>query len=70
MKLVQHEPFQSTQKAIEEGVDIISNRFVLEFNDNRMHVRDTDIGRELIGQIDELKKLLCAYRLGLIDEKH
>jgi fructose-1,6-bisphosphatase-3 len=70
LQLVQHEPFQSTQKAIEEGVDIISNRFVLEFNDNRMHVRDTDIGHELTGQIEDLKKLLCAYRLGLIDEKH
>ena len=70
LQLVQHEPFQSTQKAIEEGVDIISNRFVLEFNDNRMHVRDTDIGRELTGQIEDLKKLLCAYRLGLIEEKH
>ena len=70
LQLVQQEPFKSTQKAIEEGVDIISNRFVLEFNDNRMHVRDTDIGRELTGQIEDLKKLLCAYRLGLIEEKH
>ena len=69
LQLVQHEPFQSTQKAIEEGVDIISNRFVLEFTNDRMRVRDTDIGKELIGQIDELKKLLCAYRMGLIKEK-
>ncbi len=69
LQLVQHEPFQSTQKAIEEGVDIISNRFVLEFTNDRVKVRDTDIGRELIGQIQDLKKLLCAYRSGLIKEK-
>lgn len=69
LQLVQHEPFQSTQKAIEEGVDIISNRFVLEFNNDRMRVRDTDIGKELESQINELKKLLCAYRMGLIKEK-
>ena len=69
LQLVQHEPFQSTQKAIEEGVDIISNRFVLEFNNDRMRVRDTDIGAELISQIDDLKNLLCAYRSGLIQEK-
>lgn len=69
LQLVQHEPFQSTQKAIEEGVDIISNRFVLEFTNDRVKVRDTDIGRELIGQIEDLKKLLCAYRSGLIKEK-
>ncbi len=69
LQLVQHEPFQSTKKAIEEGVDIISNRFVLEFTNDRMRVRDTDIGKELISQIEELKKLLCAYRMGLIKEK-
>ena len=69
LQLVQHEPFQSKQKAIEEGVDIISNRSVLEFTDNRMRVRDTDIGKELIGQIEDLKALLCAYRSGLIKEK-
>lgn len=69
LQLVQHEPFQSTQKAIEEGMDIISNRFVLEFNNDRKRVRDTDIGKELESQIDELKKLLCAYRMGLIKEK-
>lgn len=69
LQLVQHEPFQSTQKAIEEGVDIISNRFVLEFSNDRMRVRDTDIGAELTEQIEDLKNLLCAYRKGLIQEK-
>ncbi len=68
LQLVQHEPFQSTQKAIEEGVDIISNHFILEFSSQRMRVRDTDVGMELIGQISDLKKLLCAYRTGLIKE--
>ena len=69
LQLVQHEPFQSTQKAIEEGVDIISNHFILEFSSQRMHVRDTDIGAELIEQIGDLKKLLYAYRSGLIKER-
>lgn len=69
LQLVQHEPFQSTQKAIEEGVDIISNHFILEFNSQRMRVRDTDIGTELIEQIGDLKKLLYAYRSGLIKER-
>ena len=36
MQLVQHEPFQSRQKAIEEGLDIKSTNFVLEFNSQRM----------------------------------
>ena len=32
-------------------------------------VRDTDIGKELITQIQDLKKLLVAYRNGYIKEK-
>jgi len=48
MQLVQHEPFQSRQKAIEEGLDIKSTNFVLEFNSQRMMVKDTDKGKELL----------------------
>ena len=32
-------------------------------------VKDTDKGRELITQINDLKKLLVAYRNGLIKER-
>ena len=32
-------------------------------------VKDTDKGRELVTQINDLKKLLLAYRMGLIKEK-
>lgn len=66
MQLVQHEPFQSRQKAIEEGLDIKSTTFVVEFNSQRMMVKDTDKGKELVTQIQDLKKLLVAYRIGLI----
>ena len=69
LQLVQHDPFQSTQKAIEEGQDIKSTTFVIEFNSQRMMVKDTDKGKELVTQILDLKKLLVAYRIGLIKEK-
>ena len=68
LQLVQHEPFQSRQKAIEEGLDIKSTTFLVEFNSQRMMVKDTDKGRELRTQIEDLKKLLVAYRTGLIKE--
>ncbi|KAB5100376.1 fructose-1,6-bisphosphatase, partial [Bacteroides thetaiotaomicron] len=42
---------------------------VLEFNSQRMMVKDTDKGKELVTQIQDLKKLLVAYRIGLIKEK-
>ncbi|MEF9985612.1 MAG: fructose-1,6-bisphosphatase [Bacteroidales bacterium] len=66
LKLVQHEPFESKQKAIEKGIDIISETKVLEFVEKRKLVRDTDIGKELQGQIDDLKQLLIAYRSGIV----
>ena len=68
-QLVQHEPFTSTQKAIEEGQDIKSTIQVVEMSMNRMRVKDTDKGRELKIQIKDLKKLLVAYRTGAIKEK-
>ena len=68
LQLVQHEPFLSRQKAIEEGLDIKSTTFLVEFNSQRMMVKDTDKGRELRTQIEDMKKLLQAYRTGLIKE--
>ena len=68
-QLVQHEPFTSMQKAIEEGQDIKSSTQIVELSSQRMMVKDTDKGRELVTQINDLKKLLVAYRMGLIKEK-
>ncbi len=68
MQLVQHEPFESTQKAIEEGVDILSTRVVVERISNRIKVKDTNIGCDLIRQRTDLRELLLAYRTGQIKE--
>jgi fructose-1,6-bisphosphatase class 3 len=57
------------QKAIEEGQDIKSSTQIVEMSTQRMMVKDTDKGRELVTQINDLKKLLMAYRTGLIKEK-
>ena len=69
LSLVSHEPFESTQKAIEEEKDILSTRVILETEVERMRVADTDIGKELKLQIEDLEKLLNAYRTGLIKEQ-
>ena len=68
-QLVQHEPFSSMQKAVEEGQDIVSTTQLVELSSQRMMVKDTDKGKELSVQIDDLKKLLVAYRIGLIKER-
>lgn len=66
--LAAHAPFVSTQKAIEEEIDIHSKTRILETNTQRIRVGDTDLGREYQRQIEDLKQLLEAYRQGLIKE--
>ncbi len=66
--LAAHQPFESTQKAIEEGQDIHSDTQILEHNVKRIRVRDTDKGREIQERIDDLKQLLEAFRSGIIKE--
>ncbi len=66
--LAAHHPFESVQKAVEEEWDIDSATQILERNDIRIRVRDTDLGRQLERQIDDLQSLLAAYRSGLIQE--
>ncbi len=68
-ELVQHEPFDSAEEAIRTGTDIISTTQIIELNSRRIRVRDTDKGRELQRQIDELMELLYAYRHKLIQQK-
>ena len=69
MQLVQHEPFSSTEEAVTLGTDIRSTTQLVELSNRRQRVRDTDKGRELQVQIDELTQLLYAYRHGLIKEQ-
>lgn len=66
--LVQHEPFTSTAEAIQKCTDIKSTTIIVEMSAHRMRVADTDIGRELKKQINDLEHLLYAYRHGLIKE--
>ena len=67
--LAVNEPFESKQKAIEEGSDIKSEIILQENVKMRKRVKDTDIGTRLCKEIDELKMLLSAYREGILKEK-
>ena len=67
-QLVQHEPFTSAADAIQKCLDIRSTTYIIEMSQRRMLVADTDIGAELKKQIADLKRLLYAYRHGIIKE--
>lgn len=67
--LVAHEPFESTEAAIEKESDIHSDSIIVNRVLERKMVGDTDIGRDLREQIKDLEVLLEAYRSGQIAEK-
>lgn len=64
-----HEPFTTTEAAVQEEADIISKRVAVKLTQRRKLVGDTDTGSELKERIEELKQLLQAYRDGVIIEK-
>lgn len=68
MRLVAHEPFESTESAIINESDIFSDSVVVENYYNRKLVSDTDNGREIKETIYYLEELLEAYRDGTLIE--
>ncbi|MBR3647522.1 MAG: fructose-1,6-bisphosphatase [Paludibacteraceae bacterium] len=68
MKLVEHKHFDSLEEAVASGADVHSQVQLLDFSTNRMLVKDTDSGKQLEEQVNNLKKLLYAYRHGFIKE--
>lgn len=67
--LAAHEPFESVEKAVQEGSDIASHTILVQHVVRRKTVADTDIGRELKASIKDLEALLHAYRDGVLVEK-
>jgi fructose-1,6-bisphosphatase-3 len=66
--LAAHHPFESTQKAVSEEIDIDSETEIIESHPVRMRIRHTDHGKAIQLEIDLLRSLLEAYREGLIKE--
>ena len=69
MRLVAHEPFESTESAILHESDIFSDSIILETTSLRQKIADTEIGMELRESIHQLEELLQAYRDGILIEK-
>lgn len=68
LQLVSHEPFTSTEEAIVNESDILSTTMLVEHKLSRKTVRDTDAGKKLLDEVDDLKLLLMAYKKGIIKE--
>lgn len=69
-RIIAHQPFAGRAQAIRENSDITSSTQVFERLDQRLKVADTDIGRQLKSQIDDLLDLLAAFQSGAVTEDH
>ncbi|MFI3324917.1 MAG: fructose-1,6-bisphosphatase [Clostridia bacterium] len=67
--LVAHEPFTSTEDAINNERDIVSQTVMIKKMPSRLSVGDTDNGAMLKERIEDLEELLKAYRDGTIVPK-
>ena len=70
MRIVSHQPFSGRQNAIHDNLDILSTTEVFEVMKSRVKVAQTDRGRQLQSQIDDLNDLLRAYKTGAVTENH
>ena len=69
-ELVEHEPFTTVEEAIRNGTGIVSTTKMVEQTSQRVRVRDTDKGKIIQNQIEELTELLYAFRHGIIKERN
>lgn len=66
MRIAAHEPFTTIEDAVRHDRDITSHTHIVEEFQKRVMVSDIDTGVELEGRIADLRKLLDAYRSGVI----
>lgn len=69
IRLVSHEPFPGLSDAVKSNKDILSTYVVFDTAQARITVGETDVGRALQQDIDDLTALLTAYREGIVKEK-
>ncbi len=68
LSLVAHQPFESTATAIAAEQDIHSVQTLVKQMPRRLLIDDTDEGEDLRCRIDDLMRLITAYRKGVIKE--
>lgn len=69
IQLVEHESFESREQAILSGSDIHNRMLLQDFSGKRIRIKDTDKGKELLEQIENLEQLLHEYRTGSLRER-
>ena len=67
--LAAHEPFESMEKTVLTEKNMHSHIVMEEYVNRRRLVADTDAGKQIAGDTEDLQELLEAYRSGILVEK-
>jgi fructose-1,6-bisphosphatase-3 len=68
LALAAHEAFTSPEEMIRRSIDVTPNTELIETFPQRRLIGDTDTGQMLRGQLEDLQKLVNAYRQGILVE--
>lgn len=68
IRISAHEPFLGVENAIKNNADILSDTVIFEHAANKIKVKDTDIGRNICANIEDLMRLLKAFETGALKE--
>jgi fructose-1,6-bisphosphatase-3 len=67
--LAAHEAFTTADDMLRRGVDVTPQTERIELFQHRLLIADTDTGHMLQGQLEDLQKLVEAYRSGVLVER-
>lgn len=69
-RMVSHQPFAGKKEALKRNRDIDNDSVIFEVLEKRMKVAETDEGIDLQAQVNDLVRLIEAYRSGDVPENH
>ncbi len=69
LALTSHSPYEDIDSIVRNNLEMLSQKFIVEKVTKRILVKDTDIGRKLSADIEDLKELMALYNSGKISEK-
>ena len=69
LAITSHSPFESINSIVEQNCEMVSQKYVVEKVGKRLLVKDTDNGKNLSDNIDDLETLMFLYDSGIISEK-
>ena len=69
MRIMSHEPFCGVESVLEENHDIDSDVEFFQAAPNRMMVEHTDMGQKLLKDVENLERLLYAYKNSVLIPK-